>query len=264
MLVILVFMLVTASAFDNHPAQAGWGDDEADAGPLNRRYDADAYAAYSVTTRQNLARLAEAAIDYELLEAVVLHIDESHPEGAVLVFLPGAQRCPTIMCSRTDQFSVSELPLPLYAYAVLLGDTRQNLTCLPVAAIDLLEAVMLHSTRSTPGRHLGVSATCAAHSLWETGRLGRFRCPCRPAACVWGWKAPAAHEDLGESCQRARCRAQLRCDGSSYCKSRALYCVAVSGMVDLQKAHEAVAAMNCNQLQSIAPVPCIVRMKALA
>lgn len=91
MLVSLVFMLVTAS-LGKHPAQAGWGDDDADTGPLNRRYDADAYAAYSATTRQNLARLAEAAIDYELLEAVVLHIDECHPEGAVLVFLPGAQR----------------------------------------------------------------------------------------------------------------------------------------------------------------------------
>lgn len=69
--------------------QAGWGDDEAGAGPLNRRYHADAYANYSASTRQNLARLAEAAIDYELLEAIVLHIDEHHEEGAILVFLPG-------------------------------------------------------------------------------------------------------------------------------------------------------------------------------
>ena len=40
--------------------------------------------------RANLGRLAEAAIDFELLEAVVLHIDATQPEGAVLVFLPGA------------------------------------------------------------------------------------------------------------------------------------------------------------------------------
>jgi hypothetical protein len=40
--------------------------------------------------RANLGRLAEAAIDFELLETVVLHIDATQPEGAILVFLPGA------------------------------------------------------------------------------------------------------------------------------------------------------------------------------
>ena len=44
----------------------------------------------AVPARANLGRLAEAAIDFELLETVVLHIDATQPEGAVLVFLPGA------------------------------------------------------------------------------------------------------------------------------------------------------------------------------
>ena len=33
------------------PEQAGWGDDEADVGPLNRRYNPDAYDGYSAATR---------------------------------------------------------------------------------------------------------------------------------------------------------------------------------------------------------------------
>ena len=70
--------------------QAGWGDDEADSGPLNRRYDPELYRGYGEGTRRNLARVAEAAVDLELVEASVLHIDASYGEGAVLVFLPGA------------------------------------------------------------------------------------------------------------------------------------------------------------------------------
>lgn len=70
--------------------QAGWGDDEADLGPLNRRYNPELYEGYSEGTRRNLARLAEAAVDLELVEAAVLHVDATHGEGAILVFLPGA------------------------------------------------------------------------------------------------------------------------------------------------------------------------------
>lgn len=33
-------------------------------------------------------RLNEDVIDYDLLEDLVCHIDESYPEGAILVFLP--------------------------------------------------------------------------------------------------------------------------------------------------------------------------------
>lgn len=70
-------------------AQAGWGDDEADDGPLNRRYDPTLYSDYSASTRANLKRVAEAAVDLELCEAVVLHIDATAGPGAILLFLPG-------------------------------------------------------------------------------------------------------------------------------------------------------------------------------
>ena len=69
--------------------QAGWGDADADAAPLNRHYDPDVYGDYSSGTRRNLARVDETRIDLDLLEVVVEHIDASHPDGAVLVFLPG-------------------------------------------------------------------------------------------------------------------------------------------------------------------------------
>jgi hypothetical protein len=39
--------------------------------------------------RRNLRRLDEDVLDVDLLEALVLHIHESQPPGAILVFLPG-------------------------------------------------------------------------------------------------------------------------------------------------------------------------------
>ncbi len=69
--------------------QAGWGDADADAAPLNRHYDPELYADCGAGTRRNLARVDETRIDLDLLEVVVEHIDAAHPDGAVLVFLPG-------------------------------------------------------------------------------------------------------------------------------------------------------------------------------
>jgi len=48
--------------------------------------------ACSQTTRRNLARVNEDAIDFELLEELIIFIDDSLGEesGAILVFLPGA------------------------------------------------------------------------------------------------------------------------------------------------------------------------------
>ncbi len=69
--------------------QSGWGDADADAAPLNRYYDPELYADYCARTRRNLARVDETRIDFDLLESVVQHIDDSCPDGAVLVFLPG-------------------------------------------------------------------------------------------------------------------------------------------------------------------------------
>jgi len=69
--------------------QAGWGDADADAAPLNHHYDPELYPDCSAGTRRNLARVDETRIDLDLLEVVVEHIDASHADGAVLVFLPG-------------------------------------------------------------------------------------------------------------------------------------------------------------------------------
>lgn len=39
--------------------QEGWGDDEADASPLNRDFDAARYAELPLSARRNLARVDE-------------------------------------------------------------------------------------------------------------------------------------------------------------------------------------------------------------
>ena len=83
---------VWRSAKPHAPVQAGWGDDEADAAPLNPAYDAARYGQYGPSTRRNLARVDENRIDYDLLEELVAHIHASCEEGAILVFLPGGFR----------------------------------------------------------------------------------------------------------------------------------------------------------------------------
>ncbi|KFK40917.1 hypothetical protein AALP_AA2G060100 [Arabis alpina] len=69
---------------------AGWGDDHLLAEDCrNPFYVSSNYNSYSDQTQQNLKRLNEDAIDYELLEDLICHIDDTCKEGAILVFLPG-------------------------------------------------------------------------------------------------------------------------------------------------------------------------------
>ncbi|XP_024015493.1 DExH-box ATP-dependent RNA helicase DExH7, chloroplastic isoform X2 [Eutrema salsugineum] len=69
---------------------AGWGDDYLlSEDCLNPFYVSSNYTSYSDQTQQNLKRLNEDAIDYELLEELICHIDDTCKEGAILVFLPG-------------------------------------------------------------------------------------------------------------------------------------------------------------------------------
>ena len=49
--VLSLFLPMAAADEALLSGQAGWGDDEADVGPLNRRYDPDAYDGYSAATR---------------------------------------------------------------------------------------------------------------------------------------------------------------------------------------------------------------------
>ncbi|XP_018457664.2 LOW QUALITY PROTEIN: DExH-box ATP-dependent RNA helicase DExH7, chloroplastic [Raphanus sativus] len=68
----------------------GWGDDYLlSEDCLNPFYVSSNYNSYSDQTQQNLKRLNEDAIDFELLEELICHIDDTCNEGAILVFLPG-------------------------------------------------------------------------------------------------------------------------------------------------------------------------------
>ncbi|THF96447.1 hypothetical protein TEA_020634 [Camellia sinensis var. sinensis] len=51
-------------------------------------------------------RLNEDVIDYDLLEDLVHYIDETHPEGAILVFLPECTNIPTELSSHTLQYEL--------------------------------------------------------------------------------------------------------------------------------------------------------------
>ncbi|CAL1385571.1 unnamed protein product [Linum trigynum] len=81
---------------DNHRGKknlvlSGWGDDSVlSEDCINPHFASELYQSYSEQTQQNLKRLNEAAIDYDLLEDLVCHVDETFDEGAILVFLPGA------------------------------------------------------------------------------------------------------------------------------------------------------------------------------
>ncbi|KAL1539169.1 RNA helicase [Salvia divinorum] len=69
---------------------SGWGDESLLSEELiNPYYIGSDYLNYSEQTRRNLKRLNEDTIDYDLLEDLVCHIDETYSEGAILVFLPG-------------------------------------------------------------------------------------------------------------------------------------------------------------------------------
>ena len=46
-------------------------------------------AAALQSVRRNLGRVNEDALDFELLELLVEHIDNLGEEGAILIFLPG-------------------------------------------------------------------------------------------------------------------------------------------------------------------------------
>ena len=77
----------------------GWGDTEADAGPLNPDYDASAYAGFSPQTRVSLSRVNEEMLDFDLLEEVLAYIDGTQGPGAVLVFLSGIREVERL-CTR--------------------------------------------------------------------------------------------------------------------------------------------------------------------
>ena len=67
-----------------------WGvDASAYRGDENPEYEAEWFEDCTPLTRRNLSRLDESVIDYDLIEALLVRVDETEGDGAVLIFLPG-------------------------------------------------------------------------------------------------------------------------------------------------------------------------------
>ncbi|GMP39366.1 hypothetical protein CsSME_00010233 [Camellia sinensis var. sinensis] len=99
---------------------SGWGDESIlFEDSINPYYIPSAYQTYSDQTRKNLRRLNEDVIDYDLLEDLVHYIDETHPEGAILVFLPGVSEIHTLFDKLAASYQFggrsSEWLLPLHS-----------------------------------------------------------------------------------------------------------------------------------------------------
>ncbi|GFQ01628.1 ATP-dependent RNA helicase dhx29 [Phtheirospermum japonicum] len=99
---------------------SGWGDESLLSEEIiNPYYVKSDYLNYSEQTHQNLKRLNEDNIDYDLLEDLVRHIDESYNEGAILVFLPGVAEINMLLdkLSASHRFGghKSEWLLPLHS-----------------------------------------------------------------------------------------------------------------------------------------------------
>jgi len=102
--------------------RTGWGDEEAaSVAPvaLNPYYDPNLYLAYSDRTNRSLARLNEEAVDLDLIEALLAHIDEAGEPGAVLVFLPGASpACQPLARALARSRAISVLHHPSRSHAL--------------------------------------------------------------------------------------------------------------------------------------------------
>ncbi|KAJ9552389.1 hypothetical protein OSB04_016434 [Centaurea solstitialis] len=113
------------AAVDNHRGKknlvlSAWGDESVlSKGYTNPYYVPENYQAYSEQTQQNMKKLNEDVIDYDLLEDLICHIDETYPEGAILVFLPGVSEIHTLLdkLAASYQFRglASEWILPLHS-----------------------------------------------------------------------------------------------------------------------------------------------------
>eukprot|EP00250_Pteridium_aquilinum_P004082 c14319_g1_i2 orf=171-4673(+) len=82
--------LVNSSRGRQNLVHSGWGDEgvlEEEA--CNPLFDESFYHSYSQKTRNNLRKVNEDAIDFDLLEELIMYIDKTGDEGAILVFLPG-------------------------------------------------------------------------------------------------------------------------------------------------------------------------------
>ncbi|KAK7363934.1 hypothetical protein VNO77_06099 [Canavalia gladiata] len=82
--------VVTNSRGKKNLVLSAWGDESLLSEEyLNPYFFPSYYQSYSEQAHQNLKRLNEDVIDYDLLEDLICFIDETYGEGAILVFLPG-------------------------------------------------------------------------------------------------------------------------------------------------------------------------------
>nr|GME17003.1 DExH-box ATP-dependent RNA helicase DExH7, chloroplastic isoform X1 [Ipomoea batatas] len=99
---------------------SAWGDESLLSDDrVNPYYDPSIYQTYSEQTRKNLRRVNEDVIDYDLLEDLVCHIDETYPDGAILVFLPGVAEIHVLLDRLSASYRFggqsSEWLLPLHS-----------------------------------------------------------------------------------------------------------------------------------------------------
>ncbi|XP_027329494.1 DExH-box ATP-dependent RNA helicase DExH7, chloroplastic isoform X2 [Abrus precatorius] len=82
--------VVTNSRGKKNLVLSAWGDESLLSEEyFNPYFFLSHYQSYSEQTQQNMKRLNEDVIDYDLLEDLICFIDENCGEGAILVFLPG-------------------------------------------------------------------------------------------------------------------------------------------------------------------------------
>ncbi|XP_010256331.1 PREDICTED: DExH-box ATP-dependent RNA helicase DExH7, chloroplastic isoform X1 [Nelumbo nucifera] len=99
---------------------SSWGDDSLlSENYVNPYYVPSSYQSYSERTQKNLKCLNEDVIDYDLLEDLVCHIDETYPAGSILVFLPGVAEIYTLLDKLVASYQFgglcSEWLLPLHS-----------------------------------------------------------------------------------------------------------------------------------------------------
>lgn len=109
---------------DNHRGKknlvlSAWGDESVLSEDVNPYYVPSNYQAYGERTRQNLRRVNEVIIDYDLLEDLICYIDDTYPDGAILVFLPGVAEIHMLLDKLSASYrfggSSSEWLLPLHS-----------------------------------------------------------------------------------------------------------------------------------------------------
>ncbi|CAG9464869.1 unnamed protein product [Pedinophyceae sp. YPF-701] len=196
---------------------SGWGEDVgkgAEMTILNPHYDPDHIPqGHSSFVHRNLARLSETAIDYDLLEALVCHIDDEQAPGSILVFLPGMAEISKLYArlAATQRFGAGEWLLPLHSQIASAeqrrvfrrppGGARKCVLATNIAETSLtIEDVVyvvdtgkVKETRHDPSRGISLLVedfVSQASAKQRTGRAGRVR----PGLCFRVF--PRARHDL--------------------------------------------------------------------